>query len=524
MVSYRSKQSYLAKTPEAKARQLAGLRRGKNVPKPIDSTAPTAIRTPDKYADDPIGFIEDYFYVIEGRQPIKLLGFQKQLITDLFLRKVKPNLAVVGQPKKSGKSTFAAAIALWFLCTKPMSEIYLLASDVAQSQLVCFDKLVKSIRMNPRLRRACKIMPGKGRIEYEDSFIQILSPNVSVAGINPSLIVAEELWSWTTIEHQRSWDELTNTPTKDENLNLVTSYAGYSEDEDCILWELYKKGLDQEKDKRFLFRWFGKELYDKIPWVKPSYLKQQQKRLRENSFLRLHCNQWVSSEEAFIDAETIDLCTNENLPRGNKHGGPVCVGLDVGPKHDCTGVAIVGRIDDQTLCLIDHAVFVPPRGGVLDLEKTFEALLVVYRKEYNIKAVYFDPYQAIRSAQTLKKSGLRMVEYPQTVSNLVQMADTLQGLLKTGSLMLYESTELRQHLLNAKVKEHTRGWRIVKSNQAQKIDLAIALAMAVQAAQDNFLLRTPAGVSFAPDSVADDDELDNFEINGVKLWETANYV
>lgn len=514
MAGRRNDESYRAKTEEAKRRQLSGLRQYSKKVKAIDSEATAAIRTPDEYAEDPIGFIEDYFYVIEGRKLIELLPWQKDILTDLFLRKVKPNLAVIGQPKKTGKSSLAAAVSLWFLCTKPMSEVYLLASDVAQSQLVCFDKLIKSIRMNPRLRNACHIKPGKGCVEYEDSFVQILAPNTSVAGVNPSLIVAEELWSWTTLEHKRSWDELTNVPTREENLNLVTSYAGHTEEEDCILWQLYAEGIAQaegksEKDKRFYFRWFGIDLYNDVPWVKPGYLPQQKKRLRENAFLRLHCNQWASGLEDFIDAATVDAATNPDLQRGRKHGGPVCIGLDVGPKHDTTGVVVVGQIGDDTLGVIDHAVFVPPRGGVLDLEGTFENLIEIYQHEYNIRTVYFDPYQAIRSAQALKKKGVFMMEFPQTVPNLVKMADTLQGLLKSGGLMLYESKELRQHILNARVKEHERGWRLVKGRQSRKIDLCIALAMAVQAATDNFLLRCPVTCTMVPDP-DDDDEDDDF--------------
>jgi len=75
--------------------------------------------------------------------------------------------------------------------------------------------------------------------------------------------------------------------------------------------------------------------------------------------------------------------------------------------------------------------------------------------------------------------------------------------------MFYEDKDVRQHLLNAKVKETPRGWRIVKSTQSAKIDMCIALAMACQAAQDNMLLRVQAGmiiVGGGDDDFEDDDE------------------
>lgn len=489
-MGYRSKASYVSKDPVKRARQLSGLKSTKHR-KPRDRA--TDLRF--KLKSEPIAFIEESFFIPETRSQIVLLDFQKRILDRLFRKKIKPNLAVLGQPKKTGKSTFAAAIAQLFLCTKPMSEVYLLASDVQQTELVCFDKLIKSIRMNPRLRKVCIIKTGKGRIEYKDSFVQILSPNSSLAGINPSLVIAEELWSWTTTEHRRCWDELTNVPTREENLNFVTSYAGFSESEDSILWELYKKGIDQsegrvEKDKRLLFLWYGISLYEKVPWCTPNYLTLQKNRLRENTFKRLHCNEWASGSENFVDSAVLDVCTNPDFKKGLPFKGRVAAGIDIGIKHDASGIVLVGAIDKSTLAVIDHRCFLPKKGQTLDLEHTVESAMLAYAKKYKLKTVFYDPYQCARTARTLQNAGLPMQEYPQTTGNTVAMSETLAGLLNNQSLMLYEDRELRQHILNAQARETPRGWRLVKKRASRKIDLAVSLAIACQAAQDNFLLRS----------------------------------
>ena len=84
--------------------------------------------------------------------------------------------------------------------------------------------------------------------------------------------------------------------------------------------------------------------------------------------------------------------------------------------------------------------------------------------------------------------------------------------------MLYECDEIRQHILNCRVKEHTRGWRLIKGRDSAKIDLAIALAMACQAAQDKLLLKTQAGFIGSADD--DIDDLDfNRTIAGVPMWQ-----
>lgn len=490
---YRSRESYISKDPAKRANSLANLKRGKQPGKPIEVASDGGVRPLNQYEGQPIEFIQHHFYVIEERKRMELMPFQLDILNDLFKTEPRPNMALIGQPKKTGKSTLAAAIALYYLITKPFAEVYLLASDIDQTQFVCFDKLIKSIRMNPQLRNKCKI---KGKsIEYQDSVVRIVAPNTSVAGINPSLIIAEELWDWTTVEQRRAWDELTNIPTREDNLNYCTSYAGFSDNEDSVLWDLYNAGMKQaegrmEKDERYLFRWYGEELYEQVPYVKKTYLPQQYKRDLsggKNKYRRLHRNEWVSSEEAFITVEELDVCTHSGHRRGQAFEDEVIIGLDVGYRHDCTALAALGRIDDNTLALIDHAIFTPPPGGTLDLEKTFEDLLTVWAKQYKIAECRFDPYQAIRSAAEMRKKSITMTEYPQTPANLVQMATNLQGLFKVGGIMLYEDRDVRQNLLNASTKDAGRGARIIKRKKSRKIDLVIAIAMAAQGCTERMI-------------------------------------
>src|SRR5690348_1413514 len=70
-----------------------------------------------------IAFIEKYCVFVSGAwqgKPFKLMKWQKRLIIDLFeldpdtfLRKYR--MALIGTPKKNGKSELAAALGLYFL-------------------------------------------------------------------------------------------------------------------------------------------------------------------------------------------------------------------------------------------------------------------------------------------------------------------------------------------------------------------------------------------------------------------------
>lgn len=63
------------------------------------------------YRVDIIKFSEQQFFIPETKQPIILEDFQKEkILKPLFYREDRPTMALVGQTKKSGKSTLAALI------------------------------------------------------------------------------------------------------------------------------------------------------------------------------------------------------------------------------------------------------------------------------------------------------------------------------------------------------------------------------------------------------------------------------
>jgi len=70
-----------------------------------------------------------------------------------------------------------------------------------------------------------------------------------------------------------------------------------------------------------------------------------------------------------------------------------------------------------------------------------------------------------------------MVEFPQTTDRLVLAGENLYSLIKGRNLVVYEDREIRDHILKSIAKESTRGFRLIKSKQSERIDLAISLAM-----------------------------------------------
>jgi phage terminase large subunit-like protein len=488
---YRSKDSYISKDPVKRQKSLANLTYGHKKPEDQKNIAKGLFNA--ETPSETLGIIEwceQNFILPETRKPIVFLDFQKKIINDIFYSGKDYSLAVLGMPKKSGKSTFAAAIVSYYLFNKDFQNLYLLAPDKEASQFITFEKIKKSIKLNPSLNKRCKIKQDCITNLVNDSFVRCLANNITVSGLNMDITILDETWQFTSQESKRTLDEMTNVPGK-QNLILSVSYAGFENSEDSHLWRWYQQGINNTQDENFYFLW--RTSYLGVIWVTEKYLENQRKRLSENAYRRFHENKWTECEEAFISHEIIMKNTKPELWKGCASLNKIFVGVDIGLKNDFSAIAVVGKSErENCLALFDHAVF-KPEGQELNLEDTVERFILELSRRYKIGKILYDPFQFARSAQTLRSKGLPMQEFPQTVSNTVQASENLKSLLNAGRLDLYDNQEIREHLKNAAAKESNRGMRIIKGgSQAHKIDFTIALSMASLAATNYYLLKREA--------------------------------
>jgi len=447
----------------------------------MPAIAPLKLGDP-KYKTDIIKFAREQFYIPETKSPIILEEWQKEeILKPLFYGDRSYTMALIGECKKTGKSTLAALIAEWFLfCGEDYSEIYLAARDKDQASWIVFSKLVKAIEMNEYALTRCKITKDAIEIPSKGSVLRCLPTDISCAGLNPNLVVFDELWSYEYESMQRFFEEMTTVPTRKNPLALIVTYAGY--DDETLLYQLYKKGMELEKslDPTFFFYWEGENgiPINRMPWQSEKYLKQQRGRLRENTYLRLHENRWVEDITQFIDMDKFDQCVNKDLtPILPNKDIEIWVGIDASVSGDSTAVVAVTRKENKII-LADYKKWQPSKKNPIDLEETVEKYIIDLDRDFNLKLAYYDPYQLHRSAMTLKKEGIRIKELPQTVSNTIDFSQNLYDLIQFGNIEFYPSPELRRHIKSCKAKEMERGYRIIKGSQSSKIDIAIAMAMA----------------------------------------------
>jgi len=477
-IPYTPKKAFLSKDPEKRQSQLANLKQnwGKSKPREIEGVLPKwDIKA---YKGDIIGF-SGQFVVPETRKPIVLEDWQvDNFFKPIFYSEEKPSLALLSLCKKNGKSCLAALCVLYvFFCGEPLNEIYICAHDKDQASDIVFRKVLMAIKFNPRMMVQCKIREDYIEHVATGSRIKVL-PNDwrSSAGLNPGMIVIDELFAFDLEAAERFYNELQLGPTRKDPLTLITSTAGYSQG--GLLWELWQKGLENIRSKSG----YNPDYYSFIShnnlasWVTDKWLSKQRKKMRASLYKRLHCNEWTSGEEAFISEDTWDACVDQklkpSLPSKDIH---ITTGIDIGIKSDYSSCVSVSR-DNNKVRLVTYKIWKPTKKNPIDLE-VVETYIKELAKGYILDTVLFDPYQFHRSGMSLKKQGIHTEEYPQTSDRLVKMGQLLYDLITQGNMELYPDEELRREALHTKAKETQRGWRLTKAGSG-KIDAIIALAMA----------------------------------------------
>ena len=202
--------------------------------------------------------------------------------------------------------------------------------------------------------------------------------------------------------------------------------------------------------------------------------------LRPNAYIRLIENKWVTNESNFIDPNWWAACVNAELrPMVSAPEMDVWGGLDASVKRDSTAIVLCSW-DAKALKvrLVWHRIFQPSPDQPLDFEATIEETVLDLTKRFRIRELRYDPYQMASSAQRLQRSGVPMLEFPQSVPNLTIASQNLYELIKAGNLTVYPDDEMALSVRRAVAIETTRGWRIAKEKASHKIDVVVALGMA----------------------------------------------
>ncbi len=226
------------------------------------------------------------------------------------------------EPKKSGKTAIAAWVASWALnMLGPRAEVLVVGNDFEQGQARVFAEVVRVQRAHPALRqRLVKVTDSLLLLDDGSTCRPVALDAPGEAGANPSLVVHDEAWGITSERARRLYDELTPPPTRPLACRWVTSYAGNA-GESAVLEELYRRGLSGKPVRGLddlpcyaagsLFMFWSNT--PRMPWQTEQYYRSQQAELRPRAFLRLHRNEWVTTEGTFLDLTRLEAAIERGV-------------------------------------------------------------------------------------------------------------------------------------------------------------------------------------------------------------------
>lgn len=461
-----------------------------------------------------IDWIERHCVLTNGEwtgQPFRLLPWQKRTIQRLFevdpatgLRRYRR--ALIGIPRKNGKTQLAAALALYLMLAdgEPSAEVYAAASSEDQAGLV-FEAARRIVTMGP-LAAACQV--GASRITSSSdpySYLQRLtSRGSSWHGLNIHGVILDELHTWTTDEQSELWAALTTgSAARRQPLQIAITTAGVDLRRSRC-GRLYQLGRaierGEQKDDSFYFEWWEApadiDYRDPAAWraanpslgvtVTESYLRSELGVVPEADFRRLYLNQWVLAAQRWLPSGAWDACTGD---ASFADGAPTWVGWDASTRYDSSAIVAAQVREDGTVAVqarvwsrpLDMAG-APAADWRMPLDEMAEHLRALAAR-YRVVGIAYDPAFVTWAASDLEAQGLPMVEWPQTDARMVPATRAVYELVVQRRLVHSGDPVLAAHVADA-APYYTRsgGTRLRKAGGTAQIDAAIAMLMAVSMA------------------------------------------
>lgn len=490
-----------------------------------------------KAAARAVDFIEKFTTHTKGEltgQPLILEPWQRdQIIRPLFgwLRRKdslrKHRTAYIEIPKKNGKSSLAAAMALKLLFSdnEPGAEIYSAAADKEQAKIV-FSTAQTMVEQNEHLSQRARVYRNSIAVEKTGSFYKALSSDAFTKhGINPHGIVFDELHAQPDRE---LWEVLTTgVAARRQPLVIAITTAGY--DKHSICWEIHdyaeKVLAGIVEDPTFLALIYAADPeadpflkatikaanpgYGTI--VKEDYLLQQvkvasERPAYENTWRRLHLNQWTTQATKWISDEVWMKGDQGEIDLEPLKGADCFAALDLGSTQDTTALVLLFPMEDETFTVLPwffipelsakervkkdrvnydlwirqgHIIETP--GNVTDYNFV-KAKILALAIEYNIINLGFDRYYATQLILQLQDELGEDVLYPYGQGFIDMSAPTkeIERLTAQGRLIHGGHPVLRWQCSNVMIKQDPAGnYKIDKGKSTEKVDAMVSLAMAL---------------------------------------------
>lgn len=427
------------------------------------------------------------------------------------------------EPRKNGKTTKAAGIALFGLIAdrEEGAEVYCAGTKRDQARIL-FRDASKLLRRSRALRNQVELFKHSVTCpRLSASFLPLSSEGNSLDGLNAHMCLVDELHAHKTRE---VYDVLvTSMGARTQPLLYCITTAGF--DRMSVCWQLHDysvKLLKGEIDDDSFFAFIcgadeGDDYQDPKVWakanpnlgisIKPEFLQSQclkaaQQPSFENTFRRLHLNQWTEQQDRWIRMQLWDRCSDDFKAIDLK--GETCwAGLDLSKTRDTTSLVLVFKIGEEFFLLPffwipeanarkrEQEDSVPysqwakaghlfmTAGDVVDYRE-IATVLRWAKDRFNLRRIAYDPYNGTHFALECADEGFEMLEFGQTWRNLADPSTEFEKLVTSHKIHHNNHPVLNWQAGNVAIKRNLDGLiRPFKpaADDAKKIDGIVASIM-----------------------------------------------
>ena len=441
---------------------------------------------------------------LDSGAPMRLERFQREMLREHFDGAIETLILL---PKKNGKSTLLAALALFHLITTPDAECVIGAASRDQATIL-YDQAAGFVRRSPGLAERVHVKRGYREIQSrrDAGRVRVLAADVDTAdGVIPTLALVDELH-----RHKSAglYGVFRDGLGPRAGRMVTISVAGDSETSPLGRMRAAAYALpDTRWDGRHLIARDAQRTYALHEWalerdddvddmrlvktVNPASwqtLELLAQRHDSPSMLpwqwaRFACGLWMASELWWITAEQWSgRRSDERIAPGDR----ISLGFDGSRSGDATAL-VACRLHDALLMPL--AVWEAPEGAHGDWQVhsgEVDAAIARTFELYDVARGYFDPplWQSEIEAWQRDYGHPAVTPWATNSSRMIHAVERFRTDLVGDGLSHTGDAVLNAHVMNVRTREVRGGYWLTKDRDASKIDAAVAAVLAYEARCD----------------------------------------
>jgi phage terminase large subunit-like protein len=426
-------------------------------------------------------------------------------------------------PRKNGKSTLAAAIALYMLVAdnEPRAQVFIGANSKQQADY-CFQPCRDMATRARGFTRHWGASVTVSKIVLQDGSYLERTIRKPGDGGNPHCAILDEAHENDSADQRLTMT--TGMGARRQPLLVTITTAGTNTAGPCRDLQLYSEQIlagELEQPRHFSAIYTidkGDNWQDFAVWLKANpnagvsvpvetirgYHKTALDKPSERvNLLTKHLNIWQSSSEAWVNMREWDDNMTAPPLADLEPGLPAWIGCDLSKLLDTTAIVLLVQRGDELLAY--PFIFLPEmavdrsaknasayrewadKGHLIltpDEETDFgavEAKLIELSARFNVQGIAMDQWQAAMMSQRLAQQGLSVLTYPQNYQNMHPAMTRFEKQLALGKLKVANNPMFRWMAGNVCAGHYGEFIKPVKPARRDhaKIDAFVSLMMAL---------------------------------------------